>query len=71
MVLGFLDVFGHWSLQWLFPLAAAVVTTAIGYRVVLRRARLAVRSVQAGHAAAYDGASSSLAGAKRAESNSG
>lgn len=37
VVLGFLDVFGHWNPQLLFLMAAAVVTTAIGYRVVLRR----------------------------------
>lgn len=39
VVLGFLDVFGHWNPQLLFLMAAAVVTTAIGYRVVLHRAR--------------------------------
>lgn len=39
VVLGFLDVFGDWNPQLLFLMVAAVVTTAIGYRVVLRRRR--------------------------------
>ncbi|HEX7325369.1 MAG TPA: DUF6691 family protein [Rhodanobacteraceae bacterium] len=39
VVLGFLDVFGHWNPQLLFLMAAAVVTTAIGYRLALRRRR--------------------------------
>lgn len=37
VVLGFLDVFGRWNPQLLFLMAAAVMTTWIGYRVVLRR----------------------------------
>ncbi|HEX7348390.1 MAG TPA: YeeE/YedE family protein [Rhodanobacteraceae bacterium] len=37
VVLGFLDVFGHWDPQLLFLMVSAVVTTAIGYRVVLRQ----------------------------------
>lgn len=37
VVLGFLDVFGRWNPQLLFLMASAVVTTAIGYRLVLRR----------------------------------
>ena len=37
VVLGFLDVFGHWNPQLLFLMASAVATTAIGYRLVLRR----------------------------------
>ena len=39
VVLGFLDVFGRWNPQLLFLMVAAVVTTWIGYRVVLRRGR--------------------------------
>lgn len=39
VVLGFLDVFGRWDPQLLFLMAAAVLTTAIGYRLVLRRSR--------------------------------
>lgn len=37
VVLGFLDVFGRWDPQLLFLMAAAVVTTAIGFRFVLHR----------------------------------
>lgn len=37
VVLGFLDVFGRWDPQLLFLMVSAVVTTAIGYRLVLRR----------------------------------
>lgn len=39
VVLGFLDVFGAWNPQLLFVMAGAVVTTAIGYRLVCGRAR--------------------------------
>lgn len=39
VVLGFLDVSGRWNPQLMFLMAAAVVTTAIGYRLVLRRQR--------------------------------
>lgn len=39
VVLGFLDVFGDWNPQLLFVMAGAVVTTAIGYRLVCGRAR--------------------------------
>lgn len=39
VVLGFLDVFGSWNPQLAFVMAAAVITTAIGYRLVWRRAR--------------------------------
>ena len=39
VVLGFLDVFGRWNPQLLFVMLGAVLTTAIGYRLVLRRAR--------------------------------
>jgi uncharacterized membrane protein YedE/YeeE len=37
VVLGFLDVFGRWNPQLVFVMAGAVITTAIGYRLVLRR----------------------------------
>ncbi len=37
VVLGFLDVFGDWNAQLVFVVGSAVVTTAIGYRWVLRR----------------------------------
>lgn len=37
VVLGFLDIFGQWDPRLAFVMAAAVVTTAIGYRWVLRR----------------------------------
>lgn len=45
VVLGFLDVFGAWDPRLLFVMAGAVLTTAIGYRLVLRqpRPRLAER----------------------------
>lgn len=36
-VLGFLDVFGAWDATLLFVLGGAVVTTFIGYRLVLRQ----------------------------------
>ena len=39
VVLGFLDIFGQWDPQLAFVMAGAVVTTAIGYRLVLRRPR--------------------------------
>ena len=39
VVLGFLDVFGQWDPRLAFVMAGAVVTTAIGYRLVLRRSR--------------------------------
>ena len=39
VVLGFLDVFGHWDPRLAFVMAGAVLTTAVGYRLVLRRSR--------------------------------
>lgn len=39
VVLGFLDVTGAWNPRLVFVLAGAVVTTAIGYQLVLRRRR--------------------------------
>lgn len=36
-VLGFLDLFGEWNPRLLFVMGGAVVTTAIGYRLLLRR----------------------------------
>ena len=39
VVLGFLDIFGAWDPRLLFVMAGAVPTTAIGYRLVLRRPR--------------------------------
>ncbi|HWU77807.1 MAG TPA: DUF6691 family protein [Rhodanobacter sp.] len=39
VVLGFLDIFGHWDPRLVFVMAGAVLTTAIGYRLVLRRQR--------------------------------
>lgn len=39
VVLGFLDVFGRWNPQLVFVMAAAVLTTAVGYRLVCARAR--------------------------------
>jgi uncharacterized membrane protein YedE/YeeE len=39
VVLGFLDIFGAWDPRLLFVMAGAVLTTAIGYRLVLRRPR--------------------------------
>ena len=39
VVLGFLDIFGHWNAQLVFVMGGAVLTTALGYRLVLRRAR--------------------------------
>lgn len=38
-VLNFLDIFGHWDASLVFVMLGAVVTTAIGYRLVLRRER--------------------------------
>lgn len=37
VVLGFLDWFGAWNPRLLFVMAGAVLTTAIGYRLVMRR----------------------------------
>ncbi|MEO8810918.1 MAG: DUF6691 family protein [Rhodanobacter sp.] len=39
VVLDFLDIFGHWGPRLAFVMAGAVLTTAIGYRIVLRRRR--------------------------------
>lgn len=39
VVLAFLDVSGHWNPQLLFVLAGAMLTAAVGYRFILRRAR--------------------------------
>jgi uncharacterized membrane protein YedE/YeeE len=39
VVLGFLDVFGRWNPQLSFVMGGAVLTTALGYRLVLGRAR--------------------------------
>lgn len=39
VVLGFLDVAGAWNPRLLFVMAGAVVTTAIGYRLVWREQR--------------------------------
>jgi uncharacterized protein len=39
VVLGFLDISGAWNAQLLFVMLGAVVTTAIGYRLVLRDAQ--------------------------------
>ena len=39
VVLGFLDIFGAWDPRLLFVMAGAVLTTAIGYRLVRRRPR--------------------------------
>lgn len=39
VVLGFLDIFGQWDPRLVFVMAGAVLTTAIGYRLVLRRSR--------------------------------
>jgi len=39
VVLGFLDIFGRWDPRLVFVMAGAVLTTAIGYRLVLRRER--------------------------------
>lgn len=39
VVLGFLDLFGAWNPRLMFVMAAAVLTTAIGYRLVFRRGR--------------------------------
>ena len=39
VVLGFLDIFGHWDPRLAFVMGGAVLTTAIGYRFVLRQRR--------------------------------
>lgn len=39
VVLGFLDIFGQWDPRLVFVMAGAVLTTAVGYRIVLRRSR--------------------------------
>ena len=39
VVLGFLDIFGAWDPRLVFVMAGAVLTTAIGYRLVRRRSR--------------------------------
>ncbi|HET6553659.1 MAG TPA: DUF6691 family protein [Dyella sp.] len=39
VVLGFLDVAGQWNSRLLFVMAGAVLTTAIGYRLVWQRGR--------------------------------
>lgn len=39
VVLGFLDLFGAWDPRLMFVMAGAVLTTAIGYRLVFRRGR--------------------------------
>lgn len=37
VVLGFLDIFGQWNPRLAFVMAGAVLTTGLGYRLVLRR----------------------------------
>ena len=37
VVLGFLDLFGAWDPRLMFVMGGAVLTTAIGYRLVFRR----------------------------------
>ena len=39
VVLGFLDLFGAWNPRLVFEMGGAVLTTAIGYRLVFRRDR--------------------------------
>lgn len=39
VVLGFLDIFGSWNPRLLFVMGGAVLTTTIGYRLVLRRSK--------------------------------
>lgn len=39
VVLGFLDIFGHWDPRLVFVMAGAVLTTALGYRWVFGRPR--------------------------------
>ncbi|MGN6238068.1 DUF6691 family protein [Dyella sp.] len=39
VVLGFLDLFGAWDPRLVFVMGGAVLTTAIGYRLVFRRGR--------------------------------
>lgn len=39
VVLGFLDIFGAWNPRLAFVMGGAVLTTAIGYRLVFRRGR--------------------------------
>lgn len=36
-VLGFLDVFGQWNPRLVFVMGAALLTTAVGYRLVFRQ----------------------------------
>lgn len=37
VVLGFLDLFGHWNPRLVFVMGGAVAVTAVGYRMVVRR----------------------------------
>jgi uncharacterized membrane protein YedE/YeeE len=39
VVLGFLDIFGHWNPQLAFVMGGAVLTTMIGFRLVWKRSR--------------------------------
>lgn len=39
VVLGFLDIFGHWNPRLAFVMGGAVLTTMIGFRLVWRRSR--------------------------------
>lgn len=39
VVLGFLDIFGAWNPRLVFVMGGAVLTTMLGYRIVLRRAK--------------------------------
>ncbi len=39
VVLGFLDLFGAWDPRLIFVMGGAVLTTAIGYRLVFQRGR--------------------------------
>jgi uncharacterized protein len=39
VVLGFLDIFGAWDPRLVFVMAGAMLTTAVGYRLLLRRPR--------------------------------
>jgi len=39
VILGFLDIFGAWNPRVLFVMAGAVLTVAVGYRLVWRRAQ--------------------------------
>jgi len=38
-VKGFLDIFGHWDPSLALVMCAALITTGIGYRLVLRRSK--------------------------------